>query len=231
LKDKKLKFTSLMHHITATDTLREAFYSLKRDAAAGIDGQTWRHYEENLEEHLHDLSGRLKRGAYRAKPVRRTYIPKADGRRRPLGVPVLEDNVVQYAAVLVLNAIYETEFLGFSYGYRPGRSQHDCLDALYVGMLTKKVNWIIDADIRGFFDTLDHGWLVKFVEHRIGDPRVIRLIQKWLNAGAMEQGKWLAVEEGTPQGGVISPPCRISFFITSWICGFITGDVPKLRTM
>jgi RNA-directed DNA polymerase len=205
LKDKKLKLTSLMHHITATDTLREAYYSLKRDAAAGIDGQTWRHYQENLEEHLQDLSGRLKRGAYRAKPVRRTYIPKAGGKPRPLGVPVLEDKIVQYSAVLVLNAIYETEFLGFSYGYRPGRHQHNCLDALYVGMLTKKVNWIIDADIRGFFDTLDHEWLVKFIEHRIGDPRVIRLIQKWLGAGVIEQGKWQAVEEGTPQGGVISP--------------------------
>jgi group II intron reverse transcriptase/maturase len=205
LKDNKLKFTSLLHHITATDTLREAYYSLKRDAAAGIDGQTWRHYEENLEENLQDLSGRLKRGAYRAKPVRRTYIPKADGKQRPLGVPVLEDKIVQYAAVLVLNAIYETEFLGFSYGYRPGRSQHDCLDALYVGMLTKKVNWIIDADIRGFFDTLDHGWLIKFIGHRIGDPRVVRLIQKWLSAGVMERGKWQAVEEGTPQGGVVSP--------------------------
>jgi len=205
LQDKKLKFTSLMHHITATDTLREAYYSLKRDAAAGIDGETWRHYEENLEENLQDLSGRLKRGAYRAKPVRRTYIPKADGKQRPLGVPVLEDKIVQYSAVLVLNAIYETEFLGFSYGYRPGRSQHQCLDALYTGMLTKKVNWIIDADIRGFFDTLDHGWLVKFIEHRIGDPRVVRLIQKWLRAGVMEQGRWQAVDEGTPQGGVVSP--------------------------
>jgi len=205
LKDKKLKFTSLMHHITAVDTLREAYYSLKRDAAAGIDGQPWRHYEENLEEHLQDLSGRLKRGAYRAKPVRRVYIPKADGKQRPLGVPVLEDKIVQYAAVLVLNAIYETEFLGFSYGYRPGRSQHNCLDALYVGLLRKKVNWIIDADIRGFFDTLDHGWLVKFIEHRIGDPRVVRLIQKWLRAGVMEHGRWQAVDEGTPQGGVVSP--------------------------
>ena len=205
LQDKKLKFTSLMHHITATDTLREAYYSLKWYAAAGIDGETWRHYEEDLEENLQDLSGRLKRGAYRAKPVRRTYIPKADGKQRPLGVPVLEDKIVQYAAVLVLNAIYETAFLNFSYGYRPGRNPHHCLDALYTGMLTKKVNWIIDADIRGFFDTLDHEWLVKFIEHRIGDTRVVRLIQKWLNAGVMERGQWQAVDEGTPQGGVISP--------------------------
>jgi group II intron reverse transcriptase/maturase len=205
VRDKKLKFTSLMHHIESVDTLREAYFSLKRSAASGVDGVTWKLYGENLEACLGDLSERLKRGAYRAKPVKRTYIPKADGKQRPLGMPVLEDKIVQYATVLVLNAIYETEFLGFSYGYRPGRSQHKCLDALYVGMLTKQVNWVIDADIRGFFDTLDHGWLVKFIEQRIGDPRIVRLIQKWLKAGVMEQGKWQAVDEGTPQGGVISP--------------------------
>jgi RNA-directed DNA polymerase len=236
LKDKKLKFTSLMHHITAIDTLREAYYSLKRDAAAGIDGQTWRHYEESLEENLQDLSVRLKRGAYRAKPVRRVYIAKADGKQRPLGVPVLEDKIVQYAAVQVLNAIYETEFLGFSYGYRPGRSQHNCLDALYVGMQTKKVNWIIDADIRGFFDTLDHGWLVTFIEHRIGDPRVVRLIQKWLRAGVMEQGRWQAVDEGTPQGGVVSPLLSnvflhyvLDLWIHHWRKTQAQGDVIVVR--
>lgn len=236
LQDKKLKFTSLMHHITAVDTLREAYYSLKRDAAAGIDGETWRHYEENLEENLQDLSGRLKRGAYRAKPVRRTYIPKADGKQRPLGVPVLEDKIVQYATVLIVNTIYETEFLGFSYGYRPGRSQHYCLDALYVGILTNKVNWIIDADIRGFFDTLDHGWLVKFIEHRIGDPRVVRLIQKWLRAGVMERGQWQAVEEGTPQGGVISPLLSnvflhyvLDLWIHQWRRSQAQGDVIVVR--
>ena len=205
LRDRKLRFTSLMHHIASVDMLREAYFSLKRSASAGVDGQTWRQYGEGLEAKLQDLCVRLKRGAYRAKPVRRTYIPKVDGKQRPLGVPVVEDKIVQYATVLVLNAIYETEFLGFSYGYRPRRSQHNCLDALYVGMLTRKVNWIVDADIRGFFDTLDHEWLVKFIEHRIGDPRVVRLIQKWLRAGVMEQGQWQAVEEGTPQGGVISP--------------------------
>lgn len=186
VREKKLKFTSLMHHIANVDTLREAYFSLKRDAASGVDGMTWTRYGEDLEACLTDLADRLKRGAYRAKPVKRTYIPKADGKQRPLGVPVLEDKIVQYACVMVLNAVYETEFLGFSYGYRPGRSQHKCLDALYVGMLTKKVNWIIDADIRGFFDTIDHGWLVKFIEHRIGDPRVVRLIRKWLNAGVLE---------------------------------------------
>jgi len=236
VRDKKLKFTSLMHHIASVDTLREAYYSLKRDASAGIDGQTWKQYREKLEENLQDLSGRLRRGAYRAKPVRRSYIPKADGRPRPLGVPVLEDKIVQYATVLCLNAIYETEFRGFSYGYRPGRNQHQCLDALYVGMLTKKVNWIIDADIRGFFDTLDHEWLVKFIEHRIGDPRVVRLMQKWLSAGVMEQGKWQAVEEGTPQGGVISPLLSnvflhyvLDLWIEHWRRTQAQGDVIVVR--
>jgi len=236
VRDKKLKFTSLMHHIASTDTLREAYYGLKRDASAGVDGMTWQHYGENLEACLDDLSARLKRGAYRAKPVRRTYIPKADGKQRPLGVPVLEDKIVQSATALVLNAIYETEFLGLSYGYRPGRSQHNCLDALYVGMLTKKVNWVIDADIRGFFDTLDHGWLVKFIEHRIGDPRVVRLIQKWLTAGVMEQGEWQAVEEGTPQGGVISPLLSnvflhyvLDLWINHWRKTQARGDVIVVR--
>jgi group II intron reverse transcriptase/maturase len=194
-----------MHHIDSVDTLREAYFSLKRTASAGIDGETWKHYGEDLEENLLDLSARLKRGAYRAKPVRRTYIPKADGRQRPLGVPALEDKIVQGAAVMVLNAIYETSFLGFSYGYRPNRNPHQALDALYVGMLTRKVNWVLDADIRGFFDHLNHEWLIKFIEHRIGDARVGRLIRKWLSAGVTEKGKWQASEEGTPQGGVVSP--------------------------
>jgi group II intron reverse transcriptase/maturase len=158
-----------------------------------------------MENNLQDLSDRLKRGAYRAKPVRRVYIPKADGRQRPLGVPVLEDKIVQRATVEVLNAIYETDFRGFSYGFRPGRSQHNALDALYTGMLTRRVNWVLDADIRGFFDAIDHGWLVKFVEHRIADRRVVRLIQKWLNAGVLEDGVRTRSEEGTPQGGSASP--------------------------
>jgi group II intron reverse transcriptase/maturase len=236
LKDKKLEFTSLMHHIVSVDTLREAYFSLKREASAGVDGQTWKHYGEHLEDNLQDLCGRLRRGAYRAKPVRRTWIPKADGKQRPLGVPALEDKIVQFATVLVLNAIYETEFLGFCYGYRPGRSQHNCLDALYTGMLTKKVNWILDADIRGFFDTLDHGWLVKFVEHRIGDPRVVRLIQKWLSAGVIEQGRWQAVAEGTPQRGVVSPLLSnifLHYVLDLWIHHWRTtearGDVIVVR--
>jgi RNA-directed DNA polymerase len=168
-KDKERKFTTLLHHVYTIDHLREAYGELKRNAAAGVDGETWRHYGEALETHLQDLSGRLKRGAYRAKPVLRTYIPKADGRMRPLGVPTLEDKIVQRAVATVLNAIYETDFLGFSYGFRPGRSPHDALDALTVGIETKKVNWVLDADIRGFFDTISHEHLRAFIEHRIAD--------------------------------------------------------------
>src|SRR5438093_7382372 len=204
-KDSKLRFTALLHHIYNLETLRTAYLSLKKEAAPGVDGETWRHYGETLEENLQDLSDRLKRGAYRAKPVRRVYIDKSDGRKRPLGVPALEDKIVQRATVEVLNAIYETDFLGFSYGFRPGRSQHSALDALYTGLLTKNVNWVLDVDIRSFFDGLSHEWLVKFVEHRIADRRVVRLIQKWLNAGVLEDGKRTRAEEGTPQGGSASP--------------------------
>ncbi len=204
-RDKGLQFTALWHHVYDVDRLREAYLSLKRHAAPGVDGVTWQHYGENLEGSLRDLSSRLKVGAYRAKPVRRVYIPKADGRQRPLGVTALEDKIVQRAAVEVLNAIYENDFLGFSYGFRPGRNPHNALDALYVGIMRKKVNWVLDADIRGYFDAMDHGWLLKFVEHRIADQRVQRHIKKWLNAGVMEDGKRTRVEQGTPQGGSISP--------------------------
>jgi RNA-directed DNA polymerase len=204
-RDRKMRFTALLHHVYDLPTLRAAYLSLKREAAAGADGETWRHYGERLEENLRDLSDRVKRGAYRAKPVRRVYIPKADGRQRPLGVTALEDKIVQRATVEVLNAIYETDFLGFSYGFRPGRSPHHALDALYAGLLTRKVNWVLDLDIRGFFDAIDHEWLVKFIEHRIADRRVVRLIQKWLNAGVLEDGKRMRVEAGTPQGGSASP--------------------------
>jgi len=204
-KDKKVRFTTLMHHAYSLDMLREAYFGLKRDAAPGVDGQTWREYGETLEEHLMDLSGRLKRGAYRAKPVRRVHIPKPDGGMRPLGVTALEDKIVQRALVEVLNTIYEADFLGFSYGFRPGRSPHHALDAFYVGITRKKVNWVLDADIRGFFDAIDQGWLVKFVEHRIADRRVVRLIQKWLRAGVLEDGRRIQSELGTPQGGGISP--------------------------
>jgi group II intron reverse transcriptase/maturase len=205
VKDKKARFTSLMHHIYNLSMLREAYYGLKRDAAPGVDGETWRQYGEQLESNLADLSARLRRGAYRAKPVRRVFITKDDGRQRPLGVTALEDKIVQRATVEVLNGIYETDFLGFSYGYRPGKGQHHALDALYAGFLTTKVNWVLDGDLSSFFDGLDHQWLVKFIEHRVADQRVVRLIRKWLNAGVLEQGQWSCSEEGTPQGGSASP--------------------------
>jgi group II intron reverse transcriptase/maturase len=204
-RNRKQRFTALLHHVYDVQRLRAAYEALNPRAAPGIDGETWRHYGVDLEGNLQDLSERLQRGAYRAKPVRRAFIPKADGRQRPLGVPALEDKIVQRAVGEVLSAIYETDFLGFSYGFRPGRSPHQALDALSAGMMTRKVNWVLDADIRGFFDTLDHGWLVKFVEYRVTDRRVVRLIQKWLAAGVLEDGQWTCSEEGTVQGGSISP--------------------------
>jgi len=203
-KDRKARFTALLHHITV-ERLREAFYALKKKAAPGVDGVTWEQYEDGLEEKILKLHQQLHQGAYRAKPSRRTYIPKTDGRQRPLGIASLEDKLVQRAVVEVLNAIYEVDFLGFSYGFRVGRSQHDALDALAAGIQKKKVNWVFDADIRGFFEAIDHGWLMKFVEHRIADKRVLRLIQKWLSAGVMEEGRWAESSEGTPQGATASP--------------------------
>src|SRR5215469_3954780 len=204
-KNKETRFTALFHYVYDSDMLKFAFFRLKKEAAPGVDGETWRNYVENLEANLQDLSHRLQRGAYHAKPVRRTYIPKSDGRQRPLGVTALEDKIVQRAAVEVLNAIYEEDFADFSYGFRPGRSQHNALDQLYLGIHGKKMNWVLDLDIRSFFDTLSQNWLLKFVEHRIGDQRVVRLIQKWLRAGVLEEGKLTVSEEGTPQGGSASP--------------------------
>ena len=204
-RDKKARFTALMHHVYNLDTLRGAYFSLKREAAPGVDGRTWREYGEQLEENLKDVSERLRRGAYRAKPVRRVFIPKPDGSRRPLGVTAFEDKLVQRALVEVLNHIYEADFIGFSYGFRPGRSPHSALDALHVGITRKRVGWVLDADIRGYFDAINHGWLVKFVEHRIADRRIVRLIQKWLSAGVLEDGERQESEAGTPQGGVASP--------------------------
>ncbi len=204
-RDKRLKFTTLWHHVYDMDRLREAYLGLKRNAAPGVDQVTWRSYGRNLEENLKGLSERLKRGAYRAKPVKRAYISKPDGRQRPLGVTVLEDKIVQRATVEVLNAVYETDFLGFSYGFRPGRSQHMALDALAVGIRQRGVNWVLDADIRGFFDAIDHEWLTRFIGHRIRDRRVHRHVKKWLNAGVLEDGKRTRQDEGTPQGASISP--------------------------
>lgn len=203
-KDKKKRFTNLFHHVSNPTHLEEAFFALKRDASAGIDGETWDHYKEKLEDNLQNLRQRLQRGGYRAKPVRRVYIPKADGKLRPLGVPTLEDKIVQRATVDVLNAIFEQDFAGFSYGFRPGRNQHKALKALGDGFIYK-VSFVLDADIRGFFDTINHEWLIRFVEHRIGDQRVVRLVRKWLAAGVLEDGKRLPSAVGTPQGGSISP--------------------------
>src|SRR6267142_2447303 len=201
---RKEKFTALFHHLSV-DLLREAFLVLKRDAAPGMDGLTWQVYAADLERNLTDLHARVHRGAYRATPSRRTYIPKADGRRRPLAVAALEDKIVQRATVAVLNCIYEEEFLGFSYGFRPKRGQHDALDALVVGITDKKVNFILDADVRSFFDEVSQHWLIHFVEHRVGDPRIIRLIQKWLKVGVLEDGVVAVSDKGTGQGSVISP--------------------------
>lgn len=203
-RDRKRKFTALLHHVTA-DLLRDSYRSLKKQAAPGVDGVTWQQYGEGLEERLQDLHGRIHRGAYRAQPSRRTYIPKADGRQRPLGIAALEDKIVQQGVVTVLNQIYEEDFLGFSYGFRPGRSQHMALDALTVALKRRKVSWVLDLDVRGFFDNVSHEWLVKFVEHRIADRRILRLIQKWLKAGVSEQGEWKETKVGTPQGAVASP--------------------------
>jgi group II intron reverse transcriptase/maturase len=201
---KKERFTALLHHVTA-DLLQEAFYALKRKAAPGVDGMRWQDYEAGLEDNLRDLQARVHRGAYRALPVRRRYIPKPGGKQRPLGIAALEDKIVQRAVVEVLNAIYEEDFLGFSYGFRPGRSQHDALDALAVGICHTPVNWILEVDIRSFFDSLSQKWLVRFLEHRIGDERIVRLVRKWLKAGVLEDGEWSVSEEGTPQGAVASP--------------------------
>ena len=197
--------TSLWHHVYDIEQLREAFLSLKRTSAPGLDGMTWEAYEKNLEGNLKDLSDRLRRGAYRAQPVRRVWIPKPDGRQRPLGVPTLEDKIVQRATATVLQIIYETEFLGFSYGFRPGRSAHLALDALAHGIESRPVSWVLDADIRGFFDAIDHDWLMRFIGHRITDQRVHRHIQKWLKAGVLEDGQRVETQIGTPQGSSISP--------------------------
>src|SRR5213594_2110651 len=203
-ENKEMKFTALLHHLTV-DLLRESFYSLKRKAAPGVDGVTWHEYEAGLEERLIDLHGRVHRGAYRALPSRRVYIQKEDGRQRPLGVAALEDKIVQQAVVTILNQIYEVDFKGFSYGFRPGRSPHQALDALTVGIQTKRVNWILDADVRNFFDRMSHEWTIKFVEHRVADRRILRLIQKWMKAGVLEEGQWSETKVGTPQGSVASP--------------------------
>jgi group II intron reverse transcriptase/maturase len=203
-RDRNLRFTSLMHHITE-ELLLDAYNALKRDAASGVDDVTWHEYGESLENRITDLHDRVQSGRFRAKPSKRVWIPKPDGRQRPIGITALEDKIVQQAAAGVLNHIYEEDFLGFSYGFRPERSQHNALDAIWVGITQRKVSWVLDADIKSFFDTINHAWLMKFLERRIGDPRMLRLIRKWLRAGVSEDGEWSKTEVGTPQGSVISP--------------------------
>jgi retron-type reverse transcriptase len=203
-KDGDVRFTALLHHVTV-DRLREAYRAISPNAAAGVDGVTWQDYGVDLEANLRDLHARVHGGAYRASPTRRVFIPKPDGRLRPLGVAALEDKVVQRAVVEVLNAIYEEDFLGFSYGFRPGRRPHDALDALAVALERRRVNWVLDADIRDFFTQLDQGWLERFLEHRIADKRILRLIQRWLRAGVIEDGEWSGTEAGTAQGASVSP--------------------------
>jgi group II intron reverse transcriptase/maturase len=218
-RNKGGKFTALLHHITP-ERLRIAFQGIKKNAAAGVDGVTWHWYEEDLENNLQRLHARIHRKAYRAKPSRRGYIAKADGRQRPLGIAALEDKIAQRAVAEVLSAVYEADFLGYSYGFRPGRQPHEALDALTIGIQRKKVNWVLDADIRGYFDSIDHEWLMEFVERRISDGRVLRLLKKWLKAGVIENGKLTATEEGTPQGASISPLLSniyLHYVLDTWV--------------
>jgi RNA-directed DNA polymerase len=234
-KEKGLKFTHLFHHITP-ELLRSSFFELKKQAAPGVDELTWKDYATEFERRIDELHGRIHRGAYRAKPSKRTYIPKTDGKLRPLGIAALEDKIVQQAVRTILECIYEQDFIGFSYGFRPKRCQHDALDALYVGIMTRKVNWIIDADIRGFFDNISHEWMMKFLEHRIVDRRMLRLLKKWLRAGVSEDGKWSPTTVGTPQGAVISPLLAnvflhyvLDLWIDAWRKRHAQGEVIIVR--
>lgn len=234
LRSRKARFSALFHHVTV-ERLGVAFFKIKKNAAPGNDGVTWEQYERDLEGNLRDLHARLHKGAYRATPSRRAYIPKPDGRQRPLGIAALEDKIVQRAVTEVLNAIYEVDFLGFSYGFRPGRRAHVALDALAVGIRFKKISWILDADIRSYFDQINHDWLMKFLEHRIADRRMLRLIRKWLKAGVIEDGEWTASEAGSPQGASISPLLAnvyLHYVLDLWVQSWRTrarGDVIIVR--
>ena len=232
---KQERFTSLLHHLTL-DLLRASFRALQRDAAPGVDGVRWREYEDGLEDRLSDLKDRIHRGTYRAQPSRRIYIPKADGRQRPIGIAALEDKIVQQAVVTILNQIYEVDFRGFSYGFRPGRGPHQALDALSVGIQRRRVNWILDADIRSFFDRMSHEWTMQFVQHRVADERVLRLIRKWLKAGVSEDGEWSETKVGTPQGAVVSPLLAniylhyvFDLWVEAWRKKVAKGDVIAVR--
>jgi RNA-directed DNA polymerase len=229
------RFTALLHHMNV-NLLRDSFYALKRQAAPGVDGVRWKEYEAGLEGRLAGLHSRIHRGVYRAQASRRVYIPKADGRQRPLGIAALEDKIVQQAVVTILNEIYEVDFQGFSYGFRPGRSPHQALDALSVGLHRKRVNWVLDADIRGFFDQMSHEWTMKFVQHRVADPRILRLIQKWLKAGVSVDGQWSETKVGTPQGAVVSPLLAnvylhyvFDLWVEAWRKNVAQGDVIVVR--
>jgi RNA-directed DNA polymerase len=232
---KQEQFTALLHHLSV-GLLRDSFFALKRQAAPGVDGVTWQEYEAGLEDRLVDLHNRVHHGAYRAQPSRRVYIPKADGRQRPLGIAALEDKIVQQAVVTILNQIYEVDFKGFSYGFRPGRGPHQALDALVAGIQWKRVNWVLDADIRGFFDHMSHEWTTKFIEHRVADRRILRLIQKWLKAGVSEGGQWSETKLGTPQGAVASPLLAnvylhyvFDLWVEAWRKKIAKGDVVVVR--
>ena len=234
-QSKKERFTALLHHIT-TDLLKRSYFALKRNAAPGSDRVTWQAYGEDLDEKLKDLHDRVHKGSYRARPAKRTTIPKADGSQRPLSVWCLEDKIVQQAVVTVLEAIYEEDFVGVSYGFRPGRSQHDALDALHVGILRRRVNWVLDADIQGFFDAMGHSWILRFLEHRIADKRILRLIAKWLKVGIVEDGRVTRCSRGAPQGAVISPILAnvylhyaYDLWVHRWRRTTATGDVIVIR--
>ena len=234
-RDRNLRFTNLRHHLTA-ELLREAYDALKHNAAAGVDDVTWQEYGEGLESRIMDLHDRVQSGRYRAKPSKRVWLPKPDGRHRPIGIAALEDKIVQQGAVWVLNQIYEKDFHGFSYGFRPERSPHNALDAIWVGITQRKVNWVLDADIKSFFETINHAWLMEFLERRIADPRMLRLIRKWLRAGVSEDGEWSRTEVGTPQGSVISPLLSniylhyvLDQWVTEWRKNKAIGEVIIVR--
>ena len=234
-QDKEKQFTALLHHVTP-ELLLESFYELNPKAAVGVDDETWQEYQKDAENRTRELHARVHQGTYRAQPSKRIYLPKPDGRQRPIGIACLEDKIVQAATAKVMGAIYEEDFLGFSYGFRPGRKQHDALDALYVALMQRKVNWVLDADIRGFFDAIDHTWMLQFIQHRIADKRVQRLIQKWLTAGISEDGEWSSTTVGTPQGAVISPLLAnvflhyvLDLWIDHWRRHHAKGDVVVVR--
>ena len=234
IRNRRDKLTALLHHLSV-DVLRASFFGLKKFAAPGVDEMTWTEYAKGLEENLVDLHSRVQTGAYRALPSRRTYIPKPDGRQRPLGIAALEDKIVQAAVVAILTPIYEAEFLGFSYGFRPKRNQHQALDALAFGIGRRRINWVLDCDVQSFFDKVSQSWLMRFIEHRIGDRRIIRLIAKWLTAGVLEQGRLIVTEEGTPQGAVISPLLATIYlhyvydlWVHQWRQRYARGDVMRM---